>query len=87
MSDIVDINTKKEDYIFETKNSGDRQVSVIIKGRNKGENTDKYYRIIMQQPDGSNFMIRRNHHYKITIEGKLTYACDTFEDAIVTACI
>lgn len=83
MSDIVDINTKNEDYIFETENSGDRQVSVIVKGRNAGETVDKYYRIVMQNADGSNFMIRRNHNYNIQITGKLTYPSDTFEQALV----
>ena len=89
MSDIVDINTKNEDYIFETENSGDRQVSVIIKGRNADDSEDgyedkeKYYRIVMQLEDGSNFMIRRNHNYNIKITGKLTYPSDTFEQALV----
>ena len=84
MSDIVDINTKNEDYIFETENSGDRQVSVIIKGHAPGKTAadDKYYRIVMQREDGSNFMIRRNHHYKIQITGMLTYPSNTFEDAM-----
>ena len=83
MSDIVDINTKNEDYIFETENSGDRQVSVIIKGHNADETEDKYYRIVMQNADGSNFMIRRNHNYNIQIRGKLTYGMNTFEEALV----
>ena len=84
MSDIVDINTKNEDYIFETENSGDRQVSVIIKGRNKsGDTAEKYYRIVMQNADGSNFMIRRNHNYNIQIIGGLTYGVNTFEEALV----
>ena len=84
MSDIVDINTKNEDYIFETENSGDRQVSVIIKGHAPGKTAadDKYYRIVMQREDGSNFMIRRNHHYKIQITGMLTYPSNTFEEAM-----
>lgn len=85
MSDIVDINTKNEDYIFETENSGDRQVSVIIKGHARGKTAadDKYYRIVMQNPDGSNFMIRRNHEYRIQIDGMLTYGCDSFDAALV----
>lgn len=85
MSDIVDINTKNEDYIFESENSGDRLVSVIIKGHavGKTEADDKYYRIVMQREDGSNFLIRRNHHYKIQITGMLTYPSNTFEEALV----
>ena len=84
MSDIVDINTKNEDYIFETVNSGDRQVSVIIRGHAPGETKadDKYYRIVMQREDGSNFMIRRNHNYNIQITDMLTYPSKTFEQAL-----
>ena len=84
MSDIVDINTKPVDYIFESENSGDKLISVIIKGHAKGqtEAQDKYYRVVMQNEDGSNFMIRRNHHYNIKITGMLTFGQDTFEKAL-----
>ena len=84
MSDISDINTKPADYIFESENSGDKLISVIIKGHAKGQSeaNDKYYRIVMQNPDGSNFMIRRNHHYNINITGMLTYGQDSFEKAL-----
>lgn len=85
MSDIVDINTKSEDFIFETVNSGDKLVSVIIKGHAPGktEADDMYYRIVLQRDDGSNFMIRRNHHYNIKITGMLNYGRKTFEEALV----
>ncbi len=84
MSDISDINTKPADYIFESENSGDRLISVIIKGHASGktEADDKYYRVVMQNGDGSNFMIRRNHHYNINITGMLTYGQDSFEKAL-----
>ena len=84
MSDISDINTKPADYIFESENSGDKLISVIIRGHAKGESeaNDKYYRVVMQNADGSNFMIRRNHHYNIKITGMLTYGQDTFEKAL-----
>ena len=87
MSDIVDINTKPVDYIFESENSGDKLISVIIKGHAKGqtEAQDKYYRVVMQNEDGSNFMIRRNHHYNIKITGMLTFGQDTFEKALTAA--
>lgn len=85
MSDIVDINTKSEDFIFETTNSGDNLVSVIIKGHASGktEADDKYYRVVLQNTDGTNFMIRRNHHYNIKITGMLNYGRQTFEEALV----
>ena len=86
MSDISDINTKPADYIFESENSGDRLISVIIKGHAKGktEADDKYYRVVLQNDDGSNFMIRRNHHYNINITGMLTYGQDSFEKALTS---
>ena len=84
MSDISDINTKPVDYIFESENSGDKLISVIIKGHAKGETeaNDKYYRVVMQNSDGSNFMIRRNHHYNINITGMLSFGQDSFEKAL-----
>ena len=87
MSDISDINTKPADYIFESENSGDRLMSVIIKGHAKGktEADDKYYRVVLQNSDGSNFMIRRNHHYNIRITGMLTFGQDSFEKALTAA--
>ena len=87
MSDIVDINTKPSDYIFESENSGDKLISVIIKGHAKGqtEANDKYYRVVLQNQDGSNFMIRRNHHYNIKITGMLTSGQDSFEKALTAA--
>ncbi len=86
MSDISDINTKPVDYIFESENSGDRLISVIIKGHgpNQTDADDKYYRIVMQNTDGGNFMIRRNHHYNIVITGMLTYGQDSFEKALTS---
>lgn len=86
MSDISDINTKQSDYIFESENSGDGLISVIIKGHARGqtEANDKYYRVVMQNSDGSNFMIRRNHHYNINITGMLTYGQDSFEKALTS---
>jgi hypothetical protein len=84
MSDISDINTKSEDYVFETENSGDKLVSVIIKGHlpNESEADDKYYRVVMQGANGENFMLRRNHHYNIHITGNLSYGQKSFEEAL-----
>ena len=84
MSDITDINTKPVDYIFESENAGDRLISVIIKGHapDQTDADDKYYRVVMQNSDGSNFMIRRNHHYNINITGMLTFGQDSFEKAL-----
>ena len=83
MSDITDINTKSEDYIFEHENTLDNPVSVIIKGRHAGETKDLYYRaMIMDQETGNMIPILRNHHYKISIVGALAYGKPTFEEAL-----
>lgn len=86
MTDITEINTKPEDYVFETENSGDKLVSVIIRGHAPSdvhsEQNDKYYRIVLQNSDGGNFMLRRNHHYDIHITGMLTYGQNSFEEAL-----
>ena len=83
MSDIIDINTKQEDYIFESENEGANLASVIVKGKPTGSSgKELYYRIVMQNSDGSSFLIRRNHHYKINITGELTYGVETFEEAL-----
>lgn len=86
MSDITEINTKPEDYIFETENSGGKLVSVIIRGHAPSdvhtEANDKYYRVVLQHEDGSNFMIRRNHNYNIKITGTLSFGQDSFEKAL-----
>ena len=83
MSDIIDVNTKSEDYIFEHENTLDNPVSVIIKGRHEGETKDLYYRaMIMDQNTGNMIPILRNHHYKISIVGALAYGKPTFEEAL-----
>lgn len=84
LSDIVDVNTAKADYIFEHENTLDNPVSVIIRGRNKsGSETDElYYRVLLQDADGNLLPILRNHHYQINIKGSLSYGQSTFEDAL-----
>ena len=81
MSDIEDVNTKTEDYVFEHENSLDNPVSVIIRGHHLGEG-DKYYRVLMVDTDGNQIMIRRNHKYIINIVGPLSYGQDSFAAAL-----
>lgn len=83
MSDIVDINTKSEDYIFEHENTLDNPISVIIKGRHANETKDSYYRVmIMDNESGDMIPILRNHHYVLNIKGPLSYGKSTFEEAL-----
>lgn len=82
LSDINDVTTKPEQYIFEHENTLQDPVSVIIKGRPAGGSEELYYRVMIIDSDGEQLMIRRNHHYKLNIAGKLTYGSRTFEDAL-----
>ena len=82
MSDIVDVTTKPEEYIFEHENTLLDPVNVIIKGKPAGGNTELYYRVSIINQEGEQLMIRRNHHYKLNITGALTYGVATFDEAL-----
>lgn len=88
MSDITDVTTSKEDYVFETDNKSTDPVDLILRGRNRDENGNLeqeryYYRVNILDPDGEFISILRNHHYVIHIAGNLTNGCKTFEEALV----
>ncbi len=82
MSDISDVYTKQEEYIFEHENSLQDPISVILRGTPAGGNRELYYRVMIIDQNGEQMMIRRNHHYKLNISGKLTYGNETFEEAL-----
>ena len=82
MSDITDVTNKPEEYIFEHENSLQDPISVILRGTPAGGSRELYYRVMIIDENGEQMMIRRNHHYKINITGKLTYGQETFEEAL-----
>ena len=82
MSDITDIDTKTEDYIFESENADQSPVSVIIKGSVPGSSEQLYYRVALIDDNGDRIKVRRNYSYVINIVGKLTYGQPTFEQAL-----
>lgn len=82
MSDIEEVNTKKEDYIFEHENTIDNPVSVIIRGVPQGETREKYFRVALVDAEGEQLMIRRNHSYVLNISGRLSHGSDTFAEAL-----
>ena len=82
MSDITDVTTKPEEYLFEHENSLQDPVSVILRGTPVGGGQELYYRVMIIDENGEQLMIRRNHHYKLNISGKLTYGQATFEEAL-----
>lgn len=82
MSDIEEVNTKDEDYIFEHENTIDNPVSVVIRGIPQGETQEKYFRVALVDADGEQLMIRRNHSYVLNISGRLSHGSDTFAEAL-----
>ena len=84
MSDIVEVNTKAEDYVFEHENTLENPVSVIIRGyhADESEETQKWYRVLLLDENGNQLLIRRNHKYTIKIVGDLSYGQDSFAEAM-----
>lgn len=87
MSDIVDVSTSTSEYIFESKNTADDPISVIIRGHlpNQTGADDLYYRVLLLDDKGEQLLIRRNFHYKLNIKGALSYGQKTFEEATKAA--
>lgn len=86
LSDITDVRTvesEPEQYVFESPNTSDVPVSVILRGVKDG--VAKYYRVMLMDKDGEYIPIMRNHSYIINIEGELSYGQDTFEAALTAA--
>lgn len=81
-SNITDVDTAPQTYVFETENSSADPVSVIIKGKNAGDTNDKYYRVTLTDGNGEQVLVRRNHLYTIHIKGELLYGVDTFAEAL-----
>jgi len=87
IDDQTVVNTAQEEYVFESRNSIDDPVSVIIKGHlpNETETDDKWYRVMLVDKEGEQLMIRRNHNYILQIAGQLSYGQDSFEKALTAA--
>lgn len=82
MSDIEEVNTKMEDYIFEHENTIANPVSVIIRGVPAGSFQEKYYRVAIINSEGDQLLIRRNHSYELNISGMPTNGVSTFQEAL-----
>ena len=82
MSDIEEVNTKPEDYIFEHENTLDNPVNVIIRGIPQGETRELYYRVALVDAEGEQLLVKRNHSYVLNISGRLTYGSETFTEAL-----
>ena len=78
-SNITDVATAAQTYVFETENSSADPVSVIIKGQNIVNGTPqatKYYRVTLTDSEGEQVLVRRNHCYTVNIKGNLLYGVD-----------
>lgn len=85
LSNISDVDTAPQTYIFETENSSANPVGVIIKGKNVVNGVaeaTKYYRVTLTDSKGEQVLVRRNHCYTVNIKGNLLYGVDTFGEAL-----
>lgn len=85
LSDITDVTSATNQYIFESENGIDDPVSIIIRGHAPGANAELYYRIMLVDENGEQIPVRRNHHYKLNIVGELSYGQETFDAALTAA--
>ncbi len=85
LSDIVEVDTAVETFVFETENSSADPVSVIIRGKNVVggvEQAEMYYHVTLTDADGEQVLVRRNHHYEINVVGNLKYGAANFAEAL-----
>lgn len=81
LGDFQDVRGNLEEYVFETANSIEDPVNVIMKGSYDG-GEPMYYRVVMMDSDGDQLMLLRNHHYKVMISDRLSYGQATFAEAM-----
>lgn len=84
LSDVTDVTTNTGQYIFESENSADDPVSIILRGHHDGEE-DRYYRVMLVNDEGDQILIRRNHDYQLNITGRLSFGQATFAEALEAA--
>lgn len=85
LSDVTDVTTNMRQYIFESENSADDPVSIILYGRNTEDTEDRYYRVMLVNDEGDQILIRRNHDYQLNITGRLSFGQATFAEALEAA--
>ena len=80
--DVIALAQRQYQYVFETENTSDDPVCIILRGTASGQT--KYYRVMLIDSDGNFIPVMRNFTYQVNIEGILDYGQDTF-DAALTA--
>lgn len=87
VSDIVDVTTQREVFVFESRNLSTDPVDLILRGCNIVDGVKQeeryYYRVNILDLESEFVEILRNHHYEIHIAGNLTNGCETFDEAVV----
>lgn len=85
MSDVTDVTSSMSQYVFECENSTDDPVSVILRGHLPGQHEEKYYRVLLIGDKGEQLLVRRSHHYKLHINGALSFGQASFAEALEAA--
>lgn len=85
MSDISDVTSNMGQYVFESRNSSDDPVSVILRGHLPNQTEEKYYRVLLIDGEGEQLLVRRNHDYQLNISGALSYGQNSFAEALEAA--
>lgn len=70
-------STPRYEYVFETENTKENPVSVILKGTD-----NKFYRVLVIDENGNFLPIRRNTSYRIHVSGALSNGEQTYADAL-----
>lgn len=87
LSDISDVTNISSlpggyQYVFETENTIENPVDIIIKGTPLNSSAEKYYRVTLKDVAEQYPPVMRNFTYEIKIVGTLDYGQDTFEEAL-----
>ena len=80
ITDVVSVAQRQYQYVFETENTSDDPVYVIIKGTRNG--VSKYYRVMLIDKDGHYVPVVRNFTYDVQISGEMDYGQDSFDAAL-----
>ena len=69
-------------YVFETENTSENPVCVVIRGTHKTTGQTKYFRVMLIDQTGEFVPIMRNFTYNVQIMGELDYGQDSFDAAL-----
>lgn len=72
-----DVTDNSSRYVFETENTADNPVSIILK-----DDKGMYYRVLLLDGDGNFLNVRRNTSYNLNLEGALTNGSTSFAAAL-----